>query len=72
MSNKCSGYIQYLTPRRKTKTGRTSFQLQLQDSPTSSQNILVFGESQVKMNLFKKDKYYSLIYNEKYMHTSKQ
>ena len=53
MSNKCSGYIQYLTPRRKTKAGRTSFQLQLQDSPTSSQNILVFGERslEVFMNL---------------------
>ena len=84
LSNKHSIYIQYVTPKTKTKTVVTSFQFQLQDCPTLLQNILGFGErshkvlhefvckSLVKMNLFKNDKYHSLIYNEKkYLHSRK-
>lgn len=78
MSNKRSGYIQNLTLKRKKKTVGTTFRSQLQDSPTSSQNVLEFGErsrevfheyavskSPIKVNLFKNGKYNSLIYDEK-------
>lgn len=78
MSNKRSGYIQNLTLKRKKKTVGTTFRSQLQDSPTSLQNVLEFGErsrevfheyavskSPIKVNRFKNGKYNSLIYDEK-------
>ena len=64
------GHIQNVTPKKKTKYGTTHFNMLLQDSPTTSMNVKVFGDENFKRATeFQKQRSpvkMKLSYNERY------
>ena len=64
------GHIQLVSPRKKTRYGGTHFDLQLQDSPTSSVKVKVFGDSNyekaVTLKRQRSPVKMRLVYNNKY------
>ena len=78
MSEKATGFIQNMTPPKKTQTDSVYFRFDIQDSPTTRTRVLGFGErsystveefavskSPVKIRLTRNERYNSLIFNER-------
>ena len=64
------GHIQNVTPRKKTKIGSTHFNMLLQDSPTTTMNVKVFGDDNFKrateFHRQRSPVKMKLLYNEQY------
>ena len=77
ISGKRKGFIQNVTPKKKTRSGGSQFHFQVQNSPTGAVNVLGFGDynyqvvqeyalrkSPISMKLTYNDKYETLVFNE--------
>ena len=66
------GYIFHMSTKKRTSAGGTHFDIQLQDSPTSSKKVKLFGDHNYKRAKQLQDEHspvkIRLNFNEKFKH----